>query len=43
MRLHDPVVGIDQRPEVCERVLDLAPVVELHPAEHAVRNARSHE
>ena len=37
------VVGVHERAEVRERVLDLAPVVELHAAEHAVRDARADE
>jgi hypothetical protein len=37
------VVGVHQRAQVRKRVLDLAPVVELHAAEHAVRDARAHE
>ena len=32
------VVGVHERPQVRERVLDLAPVVELHAADHAVRH-----
>ena len=37
------VVGVHERAEVRQRVLDLAPVVELHAAEHAVRHARANQ
>ena len=37
------VVRVHERAHVRERVLDLAPVVELHTAEHAVRDARANE
>ena len=37
------VVGVHERAEVREQVLDLAAVVELHAADDAVRNAGAHE
>ena len=37
------VVGVHQRAQVGERVLDLAPVVELHAPDHPVRDAGPHQ
>ncbi len=37
------VVGIHERAQIRERVFDLPPVVELHAAEHSVRQAGAHQ
>ena len=39
----DDVVGVDQQPEVGQRVADLAALVEAHPADHAVGLAGADE
>ena len=39
----DHVVGVDQQPQVGQRVADLAPLVEAHPADHPVGLAGADE
>ena len=39
----DLVVGVDEDPQVGQRVLDLAPLVEAHPADDAVGQAAADE